>query len=66
MAPDDLDIVEMRVSGQTLHEIASVKGVHESTISRRLQRADLAEKVEQLKSELINEGLHIAKGNIIH
>jgi hypothetical protein len=66
MAPDDLQIAELRAAGSSLQQIATIQNIDKSTVSRRLQRADLAEYVETLKSSLINEGLETAQKNILH
>ena len=66
LTTQDMQIAEERVQGLTLQEISSPRGLHESTISKKLSKPELQNYLDKLQIELINNTLPIAAENIHH
>ena len=64
LTPELLQIVDERVNGATLQEISTPRGIHESTVSKRLSRPEVKAHLERLQSSLIEKTLHLAVDNI--
>ena len=64
LTAETLQIADERIQGATLQEISSVRGLHESTISKKLSKPEVKAYLDKLQSELIAKTLPQAVDNI--
>ena len=65
LSPQNIAMAKERLSGATLQEIASHHGVHEATVSRRLQQPELQEYIRRIQIETLDWRLPLDPYGII-
>ena len=66
LSPQNIAIAKERLNGATLQEIASHHGVHEATVSRRLQQPELQEYIRRIQIETLEATAGPVRDNLIH
>lgn len=65
MTPTDVQIAELRATGSTLQDIATIQSVHVSTISRRARKEEVKNLIESLQTQFVAFAAAKATQNII-
>ena len=66
LSPQNIAIARERLAGATMQEIASHHGVHEATVSRRLQQPELQDYIRQIQIETLEATAGPVRDNLIH
>lgn len=66
LTAEEIHLASMRAEGATLQTIANQEGKDISTISRRLNKAEVQEHIQRIKDELVNRSLVKSADNINH
>ena len=66
LSPQNIAIARERLAGATMQEIASHHGVHEATVSRRLQQPELQEYIRRIQIETLEATAGPVRDNLIH
>jgi len=66
LSPQNIAMAGERLNGATLQEIASHHGLHEATVSRRLQQPELQEYIRQIQIETLEATAGPVRDNLIH
>ena len=66
LSPQNIAMARERLDGATLQEIASHHGVHEATVSRRLQQPELQEYIRRIQIETLEATAGPVRDNLIH
>ena len=66
LSPQNIAMAGERLNGATLQEIASHHGVHEATVSRRLQQPELQDYIRRIQIETLEATAGPVRDNLIH
>ena len=66
LSPQNIAIAQERLGGATMQEIADHRGVHNATISRRLQQPELQEYIRRIQIETLEATAGPVRDNLIH
>jgi len=66
LSSQNIAIVKERLSGATMQEIADHQGIHNATVSRRLQQPELQEYIRRIQIETLEATAGPVRDNLIH
>ena len=66
LSPQNIAMARERLDGATMQEIADHHGVHNATVSRRLQQPELQEYIRQIQIETLEATAGPVRDNLIH
>ena len=66
LSSQNITIARERLSGATMQEIADHQGIHNATVSRRLQQPELQEYIRRIQIETLEATAGPVRDNLIH
>ena len=66
LSPQNIAIARERLNGATMQEIADHQGIHNATVSRRLQQPELQEYIRRIQIETLEATAGPVRDNLIH
>ena len=66
LSPQNIAMARERLAGATMQEIADHHGVHNATVSRRLQQPELQDYIRQIQIETLEATAGPVRDNLIH
>ena len=66
LSPQNIAMAKERLAGATMQEIADHHGVHNATVSRRLQQPELQDYIRQIQIETLEATAGPVRDNLIH
>ena len=66
LSPQNIAMARERLAGATMQEIADHHGVHNATVSRRLQQPELQEYIRRIQIETLEATAGPVRDNLIH